>query len=281
MTSSPRSILEATRHTLYKKAEIWWWASLGLVAVGVAAALVVSWNPPERNLWLAWLAMLSVCCPVLAAVVRHRSGHLAGRADVCRRAALYHDSIGESLPCDQRRLIALWPSHIQLHKETAGEAYFSSDAPTGHVRLAENLAESAFWTSDLARVVSIAGFVISGGLTFAMIAVATSAAYLPFDPRAFATAQSGISAIATVITVFLIGELALTSFAYLTLASNAQSVFHAASQLAADSNATIHQVLRVGEEYSIALAANLPLPDLVYAIRRSKLTAAYRSASRR
>jgi len=198
---------------------------------------------------------------------------------MCRRAALYKDSLGESLPTADRQLLALWPSEIPLEEATTSAPYFEASEPQGCVRLARNLAESAFYTRQLSGVVSTAGLLISGALVIATLAAASSATYFPLDPRAFESMQSGISAIATVLMVLLLGEIFLTSLAYRGLSSGCEQVFRAASQLAASSECTLPKVLRISEEYSITLAANLPLPNFLYTLLRTKIENAFKQHS--
>jgi len=280
MTTAWRTELDSTRHTLYVKAERWWWAAFALVAIGVSASLfLIPPSASSRGAWMALLMMANTCAPVLAAMARYRSAQLAGRGDMCRRAALYKDSLGESVPIADRQILALWPSGIPLEKVTTSEPYFAASEPQGCVRLARNIAESAFYSRQLSSVVGTAGLLICGALVVATLAAASSATYFPLDPRAFETMQSGISAIATVLLVLLLGEIFLMSLAYRGLASGCEQVFRAASQLAASSECTLPKVLRISEEYSIALAANLPLPNFLYKLLRTKIEDAFKQQS--
>jgi hypothetical protein len=272
-----RTELDGTRHTLFRKAERWWWVALALVSAGVIASLlVISPSDQTRTVRMALWALVSTSAPVLAAFAKFWSSQLASRGDRCRRAALYKDSLGESLPSADRQLLALWPRHIPLEKATTSEPYYAASEPQGCVRLALNIAESAFHSRYLARIVAVSGFILSAGVLIATLLAASTTSYLPFDPRAFDSMQSGVSAIATVILVLLLGEIALTSLSYWNLSSDCDEVFKAGSQLAAASDCTLPRVLRISEEYSIALAVNLPLPNFLYKLLRSRIEMAYK-----
>lgn len=270
---------ENVRHSMYVRAEGWWWAALLCVVIGSVAALcLVRPFLPQGSVAYALISVLSVLSPVLAGVARWFSSQYAGRADLCRRAFLYNETLGEDLSIDERRIVALWPANAPLNKATTQAPYYSGNRQAGPGRLADAVGESAFYTAELARQISAAGFLV---VAVVLLALASAVSALPALSLT-ASAQDafngfiGIVAIA-VLTLFVCETLVIT-IAYAALARESDSIFKSACQFSDLTDQNVVTAIRLAESYSIALASNLPIPNMLYKRNRDRIDRAYRLA---
>jgi hypothetical protein len=261
---------------MYTRAERWWWSAFALVVVGVFGGLasIQAWVGQNVTLRYA-IAIAAALAPVLAALSRYRAGICSGRGDLCRRAVLYRDALGVELELDELRSVALWPRDIPLSTATTSTPYFASAETQGPARLADEVGESAFQTAELARIMAGLGL---GLVLIVGVAILAALAGLPSLSTNSATMGELSSAIATAATVtlaLLFGEILVTALAYRSLEIECSSVFRSATQFKSLPEKSSVTAMRIGEAYSIALAANLPIPDLLYRWNRTRIQAAY------
>lgn len=278
MNDSSADTIQTIRHSMYIRAERWWWIALGCVVVGgIAALLLVRPIFPQDSPASTAIFLVSVVAPVLAAIARWLSGHFSGRADLCRRAFLYRDALGADLSIDERRIVALWPANTPLNDVTKQAPYFSSGQQRGPTRLADAVSESAFYTAELARKVSYFGLALVGVVFLFLISAVSALATLSLgSAQGEFDAVIGIVAVAA-LTLFTC-EILVVAIGYGSLAKESESVFRSACQFQELSEHNLVTALRLAESYSIALAANLPIPNFLYRWHRNRIDHAYRTA---
>jgi hypothetical protein len=257
---------------MYCRSERWWWASLALVALGIVAAIgVISEVFPAHSLAATASTMISIATPALAAVARWISGDYAGKGDTCRRLVLYHDAMGKPIDLAVARDVALWPRRPVSAVTTT--PYFASDRAQGPHRLIEDVGESAFFTAELARLTAKIGFTIVG------VFVATPLlAWIVFsDVRTAVSTQVSLvlGALAILTVGVLIAEVFVHALHYLRLARESSEVSRRAADLARGDSPSSADAYQLAEDYSVALARNLPILNWLYEREKDRIEAAY------
>jgi hypothetical protein len=263
---------------MYTRAERWWWSALGCVVLGVvASALLTRSFIPSGGATEVLLLIVSVTTPALAALARRRSGDCAARADLCRRAFLYREALGEEPSVEERRIVALWPANTPLNRVTTEHAYFSSTEGIGAARLADAVGESAFYTAELARVMALGGYVLFGVSFFILLAAVIALASLSLDGATLGQFKTAVGLVAIVMLTLVTAEILMTTLAYTTLARACREVSKSASLFRELTHKSVVTAVRLAESYSIALAGNFPIPNLIYRWNHGRIDRAYRS----
>lgn len=279
MSGDSTETIETIRHSMYMSAERWWWIALSCVVVGAFAALCLVRPILSDGGVAATLTFItSVIAPVLAAFARQRSSEFAGRADLCRRAFLYRDTLGENLSLEERRIVALWPANSPLNRATMEGPYFSSNQDIGPGRLADAIGESAFYTAELAKKVALAGFALVGVVVLIFLSAASALTTLSLDAAAMSDFNAVLGIVAIAMLTLVICEVLMVAMAYSTLSRESEAVFRSASQLLDLADKSVVLAVRLAESYSIALAANLPIPNVAYKWHRERIDRAYKLA---
>ncbi len=274
------SNLEEIRHSMYTRAERWWWCALASVVIGVFSGLASIYSWLRSGSVISYVVVaIAALAPFLAAAARRFSGTLAARADLCRRAFLYRSSLGIELEPDQLRLVALWPSNIPLNKITASSPYFSSTTPVGPDRLAEAVGESAFYTAELARIMGNVGIGLVLLVAVLIFAALSALSSIPFDATTLSKISVIIAIVATGTLALLFGEILVTALGYKSLEEDSLEVFRSATHFAGLADKTAVTAIRIAETYSIALAANLPIPNFLYRWNRDRIDRAYKAVA--
>lgn len=270
--------LETIRHSMYRRAERWWWLAFICVGLGVAASTILT-RPffPSGSALESVVLVISVVAPALAALSKFRSGIYAARGDLCRRAFLYRNALGEELSIDEQRIVALWPANATLNRVTTERPYFSSKEEMGAGRLAEAVGESAFYTAELANVMAIGGILLLGTSAFSLIASFSVLAAPGLDAATLGQFKTTVGLVAIVTLTLITAEVFTTALAYNTLSRECREIARSASQFQALPGKNLVTAVRLSESYSIALAANLPIPNFVYKWYHDRIDRAYRN----
>jgi hypothetical protein len=267
-----RETLSEIRHSMYCRSERWWWASLALVTVGILAAIaVISELIPEHSLAATLSTVVEIATPALAAAARWISGEYAGEGDTCRRLVLYHDAMGKPIDVAVARQVALW-SRRPVSAATTNP-YFASNRSLGPKRLLEDVGESAFFTGELARRTAIFGFISVG-----VFVTTPLLAWIVFsDVRSVVSKQASLvfGALAILTVGVLIAEVFVHALHYLRLAKESTEVSRRACDLALKPAPTEGDAYQLAEDYSIALARNLPIVNWLYEREKSRIESAY------
>lgn len=269
--------LEAIRHSMFIRAERWWWVALTCVVLGVAASTLLT-KPvlPSGSVLESFVLVISVAAPAFAALARYRSGTFAARGDLCRRAFLYRDTLGEELNIEEQRIVALWPANVPLNRVTTEQPYFSTSKDIGPGRLAEAVGESAFYTSELAKVMAASGLLLFGASALLLFAAISAMATLSLDAATLGQLKTAIGIVAIVMLTLITAEVLTTALAYGALSTESHEIARSASQFGALKEQSAVTAVRLSEAYSIALAANLPIPNLIYRWHHDRIDRAYR-----
>ena len=271
--------IEVIRNTAFAKSERRWWLAFALViSATLASSLVLSGVLPQGSGLESVVVVVSVLMPILAVLARNRSSHWASRGDVCRRAFLYRNSLGIDLSIDEKRSIALWPAKTPLSAVTVAAPYFESSKEHGAGRLADNVAESAFITSELARLMAAFLLLASLGVILLCLAALASLSTLKMTPTNINNVSLLVGIGATIALTFVVGEVAITWLAYRSLADGAKDSFKEASRFSENKETEVTAAMLIAERYSIALASNLPLPYLLYRWHHERIEKAYKDA---
>lgn len=270
--------LQAIRHSMYIRAERWWGIALTCVVLGVAASTLLT-KPllPSGSVLESFVLVISVAAPAFAALARYRSGRYAARGDLCRRAFLYRDTLGEELNIEEQRIVALWPANVPLNQVTTEQPYFSTTTGRGAGRLAEAVGESAFYTAELAKVMATGGFLLFGASALLLFAAISAMTTLSLDAATLGQLKTAIGLVAIVMLTLITSEVLMTALAYSALSSESREIARSASQFSAMKEQSPVTAVRLSEAYSIALAANLPIPNLIYRWNHDRIDRAYRN----
>ena len=267
-----RQLLGAIRHSMYCWSERWWWASLALVATGIAAATtVITGAVPEHSIAATLATIASIGTPALASVARWISGEYAGKGDTCRRLVLYHDAMGKPIDAAVGRHVALW-SRRSVSSVTTNP-YFASDRQLGPRRLVEDVCESAFFTEELARITAKFGFIVVG--IFVGVPVLAWVAFSDVRIAVSKQASLVLGALAILTVGVLVAEVFVHALHYMRLSKDSTDVSRRASDLARDAEPTAADAFQLAEDYSIALARNLPILNWLYEREKPRIEAAY------
>ena len=153
--------------------------------------------------------------------------------------------------------------------------YYTSTIEPGPRRLADNIAESAFFTKLLAGKVSTTLWVVTGGAVSGTLAALALSDLFAVDSQ---TMVSVFKSIGIFVAFLISGDFALTAKKYSDLANEAQKAFNFATQLRVNASATIEEARTVAEEYGIALLQAPPVPSWLYGCYREDLNKMYRES---
>ncbi len=167
--SVPKDIEDLRGH-LYARAECFWWATFWIAVGTQALALLAIWV--NRTIILAIAALIALLAPILIVWLRERATIVSLRADRCRRLILYADGLGRSISKEELAEVRAWGMRETLVITSFVPPYYASPKPVGPNRLADIVAESSFFTSQLAQKVLSAiwgAFIISGGILISIL----------------------------------------------------------------------------------------------------------------
>ena len=260
MTEDLRGEMSAT----FSAAKFWW--RLVLVLWGCSLALAVT-----PHLWPGLggghaVAIASAVAGLLSFGARWRAEARYQTAEGLRRHLILTDALPD-LP-DQAEVAALRAQASAGPSSDPGPIgpYFTSGATKGRTRLLQNIEESAFYSTHLARrtahicLAVLTLIIVGSGAVLYLGAVWD-------DPRTPLFADAALTAVATVV----VGGLADLTRGYLSLARRADDARLKAKQVDAGRQPTESEVLQAMVSYDAALASATPIPGFVYARMRFRL----------
>jgi len=152
--------------------------------------------------------------------------------------------------------------------------YYSSSKPVGPNRLADIIAESAYFTKFLCgKMVSRLSIVLMCSLVFAIVMLMIG------DFFSEQTLLVGISKSISILIAFLIsGDFGLTLKKYSDLSNEAKEAFGICAKLRNLDNLNSLEVFLPVENYNLALSKAPPIPSKLYLKYRDELNKSYRTS---
>lgn len=261
------------RNHLYDEAEKLWWRSLYLtLAAQLSSLIAVIFN---KTWILAIAGLLALTSPIGVVWLREWANTHSQKADKCRRLILYSDGLGEEIPREDLATIRASTTGIQLKNAPFIRPYYASNIPMGSNRLVDIIAESAYFTCQLAGkaaeylliifTISVLGLI---GILYISITVPSS------ESIVIVVVKSAISAI----SFFLAGDIFLLWKKYSDLKAQANETFKICAILRDKSQLSLSQAMQTVEDYHLVLAQSPPIPFNLYIKYQDSLNRAYQES---
>lgn len=262
------------KDTLYSDAERLWTVSIVANAAALFAALGSVALPADSTLSVT-IGLVAFLAPVASVVLREWAAVSMDRGDKIRQLVLLADSLGKPIPANEQAKVRRWVPGESLSPAPYVHPYYSSPLPSGPARLADNIAESAFFTEHIAEQVarSLAwGGLIVVGLLLAIFYVAGTA-------TAASHALASIARGGAVAVAFLVsGDYAVLLWRFVRLKSAAQQAYQSAASLRESSDVQLDGVIPVAQDYDSARMQAPPLPRWLHVRSMEELNADYRQS---
>jgi hypothetical protein len=260
-----------------------WLAIVVVQFTSAGFAAWVAWARPEHGVVAIALPIAGLLLPVLTYVLRSRAGHAYARGEAWRRVFLLNDSLGyEPSPGEYVALLLdADEGGLNLQRKPVGK-YYASELEPGYPRLLENLAESAFYTTHLAKVMagicSAAVFFAIFAFMVVMLGVLASPDVSPERGTWLGEAGPRVAAVSSALVAFFAaGQLMELAGAYAKLTRASRAVLDRAID-PRNSDLSQGAVLSLLGSYESTLAAAaLPIPDLLTRMRSKKLNEDWRA----
>lgn len=273
----PKDIDDLRNH-FYNRVGILWWATWWIAAGTQGIALITIWITATTG--LAFLAIVILAAPIVIAWLREKANEAARRADKCRRVILYADGLGRSITKEELAEIRAWGMGAAPTGATFVPPYYSSTKSMGPNRLADIVAESSFFTSQLAERMlkkMWAIFIVSLGVLAAVLSL--SDLFTPADSASLAGSIDKLSkAVASIIVFLISGDFLLLIKKYKDLQSLAYYTFHRAAKLRDQDSLPESQILALVEDYNIGVSQAPPIPARLYERYKDELNKVYRES---
>jgi len=259
------------RNHLYSKAEKYWWASL-LLGLGVQVASIVS-TVIQSALFTIVTSTILFFIPILARWFQEISKDDTLKALKCRLAILYSDAFGKDIPFEIAREIKSWVEENKLSKAPFKRPYYDSKFSHGPNRLADIVAESAFWTYKLASDMRLIMSLYTGIYLVSALTVMYFLFQINLGTGAMVSAAKLITAL---ISLVFTSEAILLIKQYNELYSEARRVYTVTEKMASTSGLDVSEIMQIVEGYNILLISSPPIPGRLYRIKQDSLNKAYK-----
>lgn len=273
----PKDIEELRGH-LYARAEGFWWVTLWISLGTQVFSLLAVWL--DKTGFLAVVALLALLALIAIAWLREKANGTALRADKCRRLILYADGLGRPLTKEELAEVRAWAIGTTVTPVAFVLPYYSSTMPVGPNRLADIVAESSFFTSQLAeRVISIMWAVFIASLCVLLSILFLSDLFAASDRSGVVVSIENLAKSAALVITFLIsGDFLLLIKKYADLRSLASNTFQHCGSLRDQKLLSESDILAVVEDYHIGLSQAPPIPARLYKRYRDELNKVYRES---
>jgi hypothetical protein len=263
----------------WTKSKLWWLAIVLVQLASAAFATWCAWSRPEHGLPALALPVLGLLIPCATLFARAQANAAYASGEIWRRAFLLSDSLAHEPTAAEFAALLLDADTggPNLQRAPIGN-YYGSTLPPGPARLLQNLAESAFYTARLARIMAgVCTLVVIGACVLLALAVVAALGSPAIGADVTATAwlvdvgPRLASVVSVVLTFLAAGQLVEVRFAYAGLASTSSMVM---SRALAKQVVTEGGVLSLLGSYEAGLAsAGLPIPDLLVRMHSGSLNA--------
>jgi len=275
MSKKPKDFLEL-KDRLFSRAELLWVSSIAANVFALAVAMLEVVLSGDSK-WSVYCGLVALLFPGVAIVLREWAAVPADRASKISHLVLYADSLGLQIPASEQAKVRRWVPARSLADAPYVAPYYSSTLAPGAGRLADNLAESAYFTEHLTeqvvKRVAWFGLVVMGALV-AVVYLAANA-----DVNVKLKALPAIARGVAVAIAFLVsGDYAVLLWRFLRLMGSARSAYDAASSLRADSSVRLEDVIPILQEYDSARVQAPPLPRWLHVRHMDELNADYRAS---
>lgn len=262
------------RNSLYSRAELFWTLSVAANALAVGASLVALVSAPSGSLAVG-AALAALACPAVSVFLREAAVIPMDRGDTIRQLILLSDSLGQPIPAAEQAKVRRWVPHAALGPAPYISPYYASKRKPGPARLADNLAESAYFTEHLAEKLAVAFGLVAGlalallvgGLYVVSSSVTTSSALPLFAKGAV-----------TVIVFFVSGDCGVLAWRFVRLKLAAESAFKNGCALRDNPKASIAEALPMLLEYEAARIQSPPIPFWLHKRNMAELNDDYRES---
>jgi hypothetical protein len=276
MQTKPKDFLQL-KDGLFSRAGDLWGVGVAANVAAFALALVALAVPADGG-WSVLLGLLALLLPAASIVLREWATVPADRAAKINQLVLFADSFEQPIPAAEQAKVRRWVPKQSLTEAPYIAPYFSSRLPAGAARLADNLAESAYFTEHLAE--AAAKWVAITLLVFVLLLIAAG------DIAVNATVASRVlpafaRGIVMTIPFVVTGDLAVLLWRYIRLKLSAASAYTAACGLRDNIAVSLEEVLPVLHEYNSARVQGPPVPRWLHVRHMEELNADYRASHNR
>jgi hypothetical protein len=251
---------------VFDGAKRWWVAALTL-KIAVAG----------MGIWFVFSGVTSALAPGSLAVIGIAaelclwwSDLLKGRGEALKRKIEYQDAFGWALsPMDMSDHLARLPSKTRAAiSKTVRENYFASNEAPGPKRAMENLAESAWWSKDLAGYMAMICSVVLAALLVGSIAtLSVSISTI----RAFTSLQTVSRVVTAVLSLIVSLGLVKLIVGYYGFGRTAERIERIAAGLLKPKRVDQIEAIKLLHEYQVARAAAPHLPEWIWKMRQPTL----------
>lgn len=263
----------------WTQSKLWWTAIVLIQLTSGSIAAWFAWTRPEHGVAAVTLPILGVLIPGITLFARAQAGSAYASGEAWRRAFLLKDSLHYEPDAGEYATLLLDADATgpNLQRAPTG-GYYASTLPPGYPRLLENIAESAYYTTNLASVMArfcMVIVVLAVGVLCLVVVMALNSPLI--DPTPAPDAASWVarygpqlgSLASVVLAFFATGQIVEIGLVYSSLASTSRSVMQRALQGGVMSPGAVLSVLGLHEA---ALAgAGLPVPDILARVQSEAL----------
>lgn len=262
------------RNHLYRVAEYWWVASIVIALMTLCAAFAALWI--ATPIFISIAGILSLLAPIAVTWTREVASTSLLRGDKCRRLILYADGLGRDIAPEDLAQVRAWTLGARLKEAPFVKPYYSSEKSPGPQRLADIMAESAFFTEHLARKLTTGlGIVFGAALAGACLVLysADFGSQIPLDVVLLLAKSAAV-----LVSFLLAGDFGLIAKKFNDLRNEAHQAFDRCARLRDTERANADEVRTVAEDYGVALLQAPPIPGWFYLIYRNALNNIYRES---
>ena len=247
------------------------WAAVLVLQAGAIAVAILAISKAALTL----PALISgALVPIVCTALKRRGGASYDRGEKLRRLIVRSEGLGQApSPVELAAAAADAPGFGSLDPEPLG-SYYASTKPPGPQRLAHIVAESAMFTSRLARTSERLCFLAVGlGLTVGLLRLFMFVAHPAGTPI---DAERAAQAASMVLAFGFTTEFAGLMLGYTDLAEGARGTLDACGRLAEAADVQLDVVMAAVADYDLALAKGPPLSGIVYRFQRDFLDRAWK-----
>lgn len=249
----------------FSAAKLLWTVIVLLQVVLLSCSLAASSASGTRLLVLGGAVLV---IPIASTLLRWRAQTYQDRGERLRRDYVWQDALGKAPDPAMSLATAAKATHLpKLDPDSVGQ-YFASQAPPGLRRLAENLAESAFYTWRISALTSYfcAALAVGGMLTAVLTlwwAIQVGVPAAKPQPALHEAALRVARLFADLFGFLAAGIFAELWWSYRSLSKEADCAFQESVRIKKDEALDATSLFGIVSNYDTALAKTPPLPGSI------------------